>query len=92
MALKAFGFVSILIFFRPKQNLTLIFSTIFIRDHFGQVLVTLWPHLDHVKAIFDHISNTIKVGRDEELFDDKINAIVMNLECVLPEKEKEIDK
>ena len=50
------------------------------------------PHLDPARAIFDHISNTSKVGGVVESFDDKINTIFINLECVLPEKEKGIDK
>ena len=50
------------------------------------------PHLDHVRAIFDHISITTKVEGVVESFDDKINTTFMNLECVLPEKEKGIDK
>ena len=45
-----------------------------------------------MRAIFDNISNTTKVGEIVESFDDKINTIFMNLECVLPEKEKGIDK
>ena len=48
--------------------------------------------LDHVRAIFDQISNISKVGRVVESFDDKMNTIFMNIECVLPEKEKGIDE
>ena len=96
VALKANGFVSISIFFLSKQerNLppTLIFSIIFIQapfwSSFNHVRATSWP----IRAIFDHISSTTKVGGVVESFDDKINTIFMNLECVLPEKEKGIDK
>ena len=96
VALKANGFVSVSIFFLSKQerNLppTLIFSIIFIQapfwSSFNHVRATSWP----IPAIFDHISSTTKVGGVVESFDDKINTIFMNLECVLPEKEKGIDK
>ena len=96
VALKANGFVSVSIFFLSKQerNLppTLIFSIIFIQapfwSSFNHVRATSWP----IRAIFDHISSTTKVGGVVESFDDKINTIFMNLECVLPEKEKGIDK
>ena len=96
VALKANGFVSVSIFFLSKheRNLppTLIFSIIFIQapfwSSFNHVRATSWP----IRAIFDHISSTTKVGGVVESFDDKINTIFMNLECVLPEKEKGIDK
>ena len=96
VALIANGFVSVSIFFLSKQerNLppTLIFSIIFIQapfwSSFNHVRATSWP----IQAIFDHISSTTKVGGVVESFDDKINTIFMNLECVLPEKEKGIDK
>ena len=75
VALKANGFVSVSIFFLSKQerNLppTLIFSIIFIQapfwSSFNHVRATSWP----IRAIFDHISSTTKVGGVVESFDDK---------------------
>ena len=97
VALKAYGFVSVSIFLllKQKQNLpsTLKFSLIFIQTPFWPCfLITFLPHLDRIRALFDHISDTSKVGGVVESFDDKTNTIFMNLECVLPEREKRIDK
>ena len=88
LALKAYGFFSVSILSSKTERKLASRNNI----HSYTILAKFQlSHLDRVRAIFDHISNTTKVEGVLESLDDKTNTIFMNLECVLPEKEKGID-